>query len=245
MSDRHDEFYVGYLLVPAGVKRFVVIIAALLILAGVTAAVLVASQQRSPGTGQWAFGQVSEYHGVIVERPYAMLIDDAGVTHLLVGEGKAGVVERVKGLDGRAVTLRATPLDRSGRHMLELASAEDAVEPTDATRDATPVEHKLGEVMLAGEIIDPKCYLGAMKPGGGKTHKACAALCLTGGIPPMFVTRSSGGGETFYLLTDADGGPVLDAVLPFVGEPVRLRGEVGRLGDLFILRLANGTIERP
>ena len=38
-------------------------------------------------------------------------------------------------------------------------------------------------VTLKGEIIDPKCYLGAMKPGGGKTHKACAMRCIAGGIP--------------------------------------------------------------
>ncbi len=72
-------------------------------------------------------------------------------------------------------------------------------------------------VTLKGEIIDPKCYLGAMKPGGGKTHKACAMLCISGGVPPMLVTRDANKQETFYLLTTDQGGVANELVLPFVG----------------------------
>ena len=32
---------------------------------------------------------------------------------------------------------------------------------------------------------------GAMKPGDGKTHKGCAALCLRGGIPPALMPSIS------------------------------------------------------
>ena len=63
----------------------------------------------------------------------------------------------------------------------------------------------LGGATLAGEIIDPKCYFGAMKPGEGKIHKACATLCLRGGIPPMFMTTDEQGRHVYYLLTKPDG----------------------------------------
>ena len=94
-----------------------------------------------------------------------------------------------------------------------------------------------------------------MKPGGGKTHKACAALCISGGIPPMFVTRDGNGQETFYLLTTAastrahepsmaDRGPANRLVLPFVGEAVEVEGRLERHGDLRALAIQPGGIRR-
>ena len=48
----------------------------------------------------------------------------------------------------------------------------------------------IGEVTLVGEVVDPKCWLGDMKPGDGKAHAACARLCMEGGIPPMLRVRT-------------------------------------------------------
>lgn len=87
-----------------------------------------------------------------------------------------------------------------------------------------------------------------MKPGEGKVHKSCAALCIAGGIPPMFVTRSEAGERTYYLLTDSEGnglrGDALEALLPFVADPVRIEGEVDRWGDLLVCRMDPGSVVR-
>ena len=83
-----------------------------------------------------------------------------------------------------------------------------------------------------------------MKPGGGKTHKACAALCISGGIPPMFVTRDTAKNETFYLLVTAEGKPANDLVLPLVGDPVEVSGRVEQQGDLLLLFVTNEGIRR-
>jgi hypothetical protein len=83
-----------------------------------------------------------------------------------------------------------------------------------------------------------------MKPGGGKTHKACAALCIAGGVPPMLVTRFAGGGETFYLLVAADGGAANEIALPLVGEPVEASGRLERSGDLSVLRIEPNGLRR-
>jgi hypothetical protein len=97
---------------------------------------------------------------------------------------------------------------------------------------------------LIGEIIDPKCYLGAMKPGGGKTHKACAMLCIAGGIPPMLVTRDAQRQETFYLLTTYDGQMANGLVHPFVGDLVAVTGRLERHGDLLIFAITASEIRR-
>jgi hypothetical protein len=97
---------------------------------------------------------------------------------------------------------------------------------------------------LRGEIIDSKCYLGAMKPGGGKIHKACAALCLSGGVPPMFVTRDADNRETYYLLTAPDGGPLASDTFDYVGDAVELTGHLELHGDLHVLKVAAADIRR-
>jgi hypothetical protein len=108
------------------------------------------------------------------------------------------------------------------------------------------VEHE--SVILRGEIIDPKCFLGAMKPGDGKTHKACATLCLEGGIPPMFVERTGASSIRYHLLVGPDGtaltGEALAAILPFVADDVVLSGTRYRRGDLDFLEIQPGAVRR-
>jgi hypothetical protein len=134
--------------------------------------------------------------------------------------------------------------------MLELAEGEKGIQPLPTMPEAQrqrlrrlPPE-SIGVVTLAGEIIDSKCYLGAMKPGGRKTHKGCAALCLAGGVPAMFVTRDAEQRETFYLLTSPDGGRIESGVIDFVGDPVEITGEMEQQGDLQVLKVTSEQIRR-
>jgi hypothetical protein len=83
-----------------------------------------------------------------------------------------------------------------------------------------------------------------MKPGGGKTHKACAMRCIAGGIPPMLVTKDPSGRETFYLMVTADGGVANNLVYPFVGDRVDVTGSVEQQDDMLVLRVSAGSIRR-
>jgi hypothetical protein len=172
---------------------------------------------------------------------------------MLVEEGKFGALERIDKLvqgskEGRAVRVTGTILHRDDRWMFELAEGEQGLrtlteDEAQELPPSLPARKTLVEnVTLRGEIIDPKCYLGAMKPGGGKTHKGCAALCISGGIPPMLVVRAPDRQETFYLLTTSEGGPAGNMVLPFVGDQVEITGRVEKDSDLLVL--AAKTVRR-
>lgn len=251
----NDEFYVGYLPAPAGLSRFFRIAAPAAALAMVALGVAIAAFQRDPGTGAWKTGEPATYEGVLVIEPYAMLrvpAQERGVpchSILLVEQGKFGALKRSQPFVGRPVRVTGTLLARDGRKMVELAAGEEAIVemPLSAERAAVlrdvPVE-TAGERTYRGELIDPKCYLGAMKPGGGKTHKACAQLCVGGGIPPMLAVRDTAGRETFLLVVDEAGGAANDLVQPFLGDPVEVSGLVERRGDLYVIRLSAGKIRR-
>lgn len=90
--------------------------------------------------------------------------------------------------------------------------------------------HLLGD-NLVGEIVDTKCYLGAMKPGRGKPHRDCASLCIRGGIPAALLVRTKSGERQLVHLMHASGRPVGPEVLDWVGQPVEVTGLLQRDDD--------------
>jgi hypothetical protein len=246
-----DPFFIGWHPVPRAHRLSLLSIAIVVVAIGVVTALVVSIRQRSPGSAVWEDESQSSVEGIVYASPYAMIrIPGEPVrTVLLVEEGKYGASERVKPFDGQPVKLTGTMLHRDDRQMMELAEGEAAIQIVPMTEKQADtlrrsMAHNLKPVTLTGEIVDSKCYLGAMKPSGGKTHKGCAVLCLKGGVPPMFVTRDAEGHETFYLLTGSDGGPADEAILPFVGDPVQVTGQVESVDDLLVLRVASTNIRR-
>ncbi len=243
-TDR-DPFFIGWLTMPPGYVRFLAPVAFALVVAGAVGAAVLAWGQRSPGPGTWE-DTTTTLTGIITAEPYAMIrvpsAEPGGAprTVLLVEEGKFGAKERAKALDGRPVRVAGTLLSRAGRLMLELAPGDDGLSAAElpeaeqaALRRSPP--HDRGPVTLRGEIVDSKCYLGAMKPGAGRTHKGCGVLCLKGGVPPLFAERETG---TLYLLTDSRGGPLDAKWFDLVGDDVRLEGVREDWSDLPVLKLS-------
>lgn len=242
---RQDEFFVGYLPLPASAKRFVfgfalTCLLSFLALAGLAAALrapIARTQQRSVVLS-----------GRLDARAYGVLwteIDGSLAPVLVAGGGKFGVPGPAKQLFGRSVEAAGLLLSRSGYHMLELSRIrEQPVLPPPLVQALTQLRSEpLGQVELDGEIVDIKCWLGRMKPGEGRTHRACGQFCIHGGIPPVFIT-SRGSPIAQFVLTDLAGAPINEAVLPFVAEAVHVEGQAERVGDLAFLRIDPAQIRR-
>src|SRR5260221_12669502 len=181
------EFYVGYLpKAPpglAGVVRRTVL--GLMALVTILAVGLVLAQAPFP-LSTFEFQQYKQFEGVLRAYPYPRLDN-----YLLVAPGKHGAMDMAKGFDGRTVRLKGSLIYRGGDTMIE--ALPNTVQSSGAVpaAPATPID--LGLVTLAGEIVDGKCYLGVMNPGNGKVHRDCAARCISGGIPPLFVAKDASG----------------------------------------------------
>ena len=91
---------------------------------------------------------------------------------------------------------------------------------------------------LVGEIVDSKCFLGVMKPGNLKPHRACATRCISGGVPPVLLVRDDLGNASYYLLTSPSGAAVNQDIIRhnLVAEPISITGEVWQQGDRRVLR---------
>lgn len=249
MTESRDPFYVGYLPLPASFRSLVRVFVAISVLGAAAMAFVLASRQRDPGTGQWESTTEFAIEGHLSVDPYPLIyVDDPEAkvgprAVLLVSALKYGAAERSAPFDGKRVRAKGYFITRDGRGLFELAEGEDAITVL-SEESAGPGVEALGEHTLVGEITDSKCFLGVMKPGFGKTHRACAVRCIAGGIPPLFVTRDSQGVPTTYLLTGSEYEAVNEPVLPYVAEPVELRGALERRGDLLVFASDLETVVR-
>ena len=248
MAEPRDPFYIGYepTMPSAFARRLRPVIAALLLGAPLLAVVL-AGAQRAFDVAFFSFGSPAPFSGTLVVDPYPSLLVErpnapSSSRYLLVAVGKHGLSDAERALAGRAVTLEGTLIYRDDQTMLEVVPGSLRAAEADPRR--APAPRHLGTQTLRGEIVDSKCYLGVMKPGYGKPHRACATLCIRGGIPPIFVTRNPSAPAAYLLLVDEDGSALGDAVLPFVAETVDITGDVIEIGDRWLLRAAPGAIRR-
>lgn len=254
---KKEEFYIGYLdQAPTGIRRFLrrAILLGLFLLVAAGATIFAITQKPSPN-GTFEFGTLTEVTGTYFDAPFPMIrMKGASGTPkniLLLGYGKAGAwnfissVEKAIGrdLNGREVSLKGTLLYYNGKTLLELPPESKGNFKEKAAglnkRQATG----LGQVTLQGEIIDPKCYFGVMKPGRGKIHRSCAVRCISGGIPPVLVVNNESGTADYYLITGKDGKPINASILPKVGKPISLQGTLERIDDWYVLKTAADQME--
>lgn len=239
------EFYVGYLATPPSYVRFLrrVIPPTLVVLACVMAGV--ALLQRDPGRGRWDTGATISVTGTVASRPYPAVFLDEDEAYLLVETGKRGAQQRVAAADGKRATVTGWLLERDGRRILELAPEDSAVrvEAGDGVVPEIRDVPTFAPIVARGEIVDAKCYLGAMKPGDGKGHKACATLCVGAGIPPMFVSNE-GGTTSYHLVVDAAHGAANGLVAEVLGEPVEARPTLAKWGPFDVYVVGEGAVSR-
>jgi len=257
MSNKNNEFFIGWSdKMPSSyaqaVKKMVVLLIPIVLLV----AFLVVKAQKDFSTSNFEYGTTTVLEGTLIKTPAPMLrinwgmdLDEKPVFQhiLLVGFGKLGAqrtltkIENKIGhdLNGKPVILAGTLIYHDGKTTLELTDGIAAYKgASNKLANSTISTIPLGTLNLQGEIIDPKCFFGVMKPGDGKPHKSCAARCISGGIPPIFVTRKLNGERDYYLLVGENGEAINQEILPFVADQLRITGQANQMHDWKILSLA-------
>jgi hypothetical protein len=243
MTNRGEPFFIGYVNhVPRPLALFLVIVASAVVGAMAGLALAIGAGIDDPGDGHFAFADGRQnLVGTLRANPYPVLHipadgDRPARAVLLAGQGKRGVIEDAVLLDGRPVEASGVMLKRGGIDMLQVGGAGLRAAAPAAPRPPAPPE-SMGRWRLTGEICDGKCWLGAMRPGNGLAHKACANLCIIGGLPPVFVSSGEVSAETFFLLADKEGGPLGEEVYDLVALMIEVEGEVERRDDLMLFKI--------
>jgi len=263
-DDTCEGFYIGWM--PKApldyvihIKKFIV---GLIILIATSGIVLSFSQKKFR-RAVFEFGKLTEVQGVYYTAPipHLRVISEKDIfgnvsfiTVPLVGYGKhgaAGVMQELsmaKGqpFDNRLLRIKGTLLYNDGKTIMQIDKNDNPIIAISDQKNVAaflPAQVDLGEQIIKGEIVDPKCFFGVMKPGQGKPHKDCAIRCILGGIPPVLRVQNEKGEENYCLIVGPNGKAVNEAVKDYVAEPVSLSAKVVRYDDWIVLYV-NDNIKR-
>lgn len=250
MTKKNVPFFVGYLPVPGPLRRFLMVASAAVFGIFLMAGVLISSTQDAPAKSGFRFDYGRQtITGVVELTPYPLLrvtegndLIKAGKTLMLAGTGKSGVDSRAAPLEGQLAIASGIVLQRGTIDMLQLRGGRNGLKAAEGEAPEMVTE-QLGRWKIAGEICDGKCLNGAMRPGRGLAHKACAALCLLGDVPPVFVSSQPIEGTDFMLITGPDGGILPPVAYDYIGQFISLEGDLERRGDMLVLRMDTTTME--
>lgn len=256
---QENDFYIGWMPdAPGPFARHVKKVIVGLTIVVITTGVLLALSQKKFGTGQFEFGRLTNVTGVYFEAPVPHLKVINGkdwlgrvsyITIPLIGYGKSGAdgvmhdLEREKhtGLRQKEITLKGTLLYNDGKLLMQIDAADTPLVAVnkEAGMEVLPVQQELGEQTIQGEIVDPKCFFGVMKPGEGKPHKDCAIRCILGGIPPVLKVQNNKGEANYYLIAGAHGEKMNQAVQEFVAAPVSIKARAVQFDDWIVLYVSD------
>ena len=244
LDDQRDPFYVGYLPAPRKHRGAMMLVIVLVMVWVCFASLLFVLAQRSPGEAVWDISNERTWTGLLIEDPYPMLVTSHD-TLLVVSMGKQGAHDQLASYFNSQVTISGYELQREGRRMIELSPG--SIRPVlleDQASIARPELEIIDESphTFVGEIIDGKCYLGAMKPGDGYAHRSCAVLCLSGGLPPMFAPQHTRGTQVLPLILYDNAAHIPEDLHVFVACPVEFEARAARIGSVPVLVVETGSI---
>ncbi|MEL7429387.1 MAG: hypothetical protein AAFN43_05240 [Pseudomonadota bacterium] len=251
MSARQRPFFVGYgNKIPKDIASLLFPVFALFIAAFIALSLLLSGTQEDAGDGgfRWDLG-AQNLTGIVEFHPYPVLRlppdeDNPARTLMLAGNGKRGALDDPQVFANQAMSARGLLLQRGEITMMQVNERQSMkVAPDALPASFTPAPPRdLGRWRLSGEICDGKCYVGAMRPGRGLAHKACANLCISGGTPAVFVSSSAVAGNQFFLLADHEGNPLGEEMFDLVALYIEAEGRVEQLDDLAIFKMDLSTV---
>jgi len=235
--------------VPLQIVVFVAIVASVML--GGLAALSIGLGARMEFLGSGNYGESVVLLGRLEAHPNPVLRLPPDAAHpkpralMLSGEGKFGAMPEAEKLDGQMVMAGGDLLQRGHITMLQIGG-EIGLKPADPAKTGSyqpGPSVSLGRWRLTGEICDGKCYAGAMRPGNRLAHKACANLCISNGVPPVFVSSDEVEKQNFFMLVSADGRHFPDEFYDYVAKPGTLDGEIVKVDDLLIFKVDPTTLK--
>lgn len=247
---KNTDFYIGYgKRLPEAFRLFLPVVMVLLVAGFSLLGLATGITQNDPGEGGFRWDQGAQtLVGVLEVEPVPVVHAPPtaryphGHSMMLVGQGKVGVQVAAAPLAGKVVNVAGVVTERGALDMLVVETLQAAAGEHAAV--TLPPVTDLGRWRLTGEICDGKCAAGAMRPGTGIAHKACANLCLFGGTPPVFVANGAVAGHGFFLLADKDGQPLDGRLLDVTAVPVEIEGRIEQRGDLPVMLIDVEKVRR-
>jgi len=144
------------------------------------------------------------------------------VTALLVMVAVAAAVAQTAGTGDKTTTTTAAKSATPAK-----ASASSA--------KGSPSSGKLGVKTIAGDIIDPSCWV--MNGAKGEAHKECMVACAKAGQTLAILEKKTN--KVYILAAERPGEDPNKSVLDYAGMPVLVKGKVYTRGGIMAIQVAS------
>ncbi|HTK68500.1 MAG TPA: hypothetical protein VL857_01745 [Candidatus Eisenbacteria bacterium] len=144
------------------------------------------------------------------------------VTALLVMVAVAAAVAQTAGTATKTTTTTAAKSATPAK-----ASASSA--------KGSPSSGKLGVKTIAGDIIDPSCWV--MNGAKGEAHKECMVACAKAGQTLAILEKKTN--KVYILAAERPGEDPNKSVLDYAGMPVLVKGKVYTRGGIMAIQVAS------
>ena len=99
----------------------------------------------------------------------------------------------------------------------------------------SPSSGKLGVKTIAGDIIDPSCWV--MNGAKGEAHKECMVACAKAGQTLAILEKKTN--KVYILAAERPGEDPNKSVLDYAGMPVLVKGKVFTRGGIMAIQVAS------
>ena len=228
-------------------------------------ALLIASgfivNQKHIANGTFDYDNLKTVEGQLIRYPFPAIRvlvgnDKTGRplvnTYPLVNDSKFGAdglvdsVRKVYNTDRFITQIKGAIIKRDGTTAMELSNGFQSIKILSKPNHLPMAKlEAVADTTMLGEIIDPKCYLGAMNPGEGKPHRACAILCIRGGIMPMLTFKGKARQQQYAVLQGEKGEAINEQITKYVAEPVSMSGKLFKFDNWYVFYANPNTGIKP
>jgi len=237
-----DNFYIGWSdETPKSYLKKAKLFFAITLLSMISIGIIYVNNQEGYIDSIYEYGTIQEYSGYLVEHPvWGLRVEEGGEikTIPLVGFGKMGpestlskMMETHDLMEGTMVTLRGMVFHYQDKYWMELTEMENSLVSVGEDRMLDRSIKMEGRMTVEGEIVDPKCFFGVMNPAVKAVHRSCAIRCISGGMPALLAVREEGKFVDYYFIHGNEMEKINDRLLPYVGVPIKLTGEMASYDD--------------
>ena len=123
----------------------------------------------------------------------------------------------------------------AGTTTTKTTTATKAKASASSSTKGSPASGKLGVKTIAGDVIDPSCWV--MNGAKGEAHKECMVACAKAGQTLAILEKKTN--KVYILAAERPGEDPNKSVLDYAGMPVLVKGKVFTRGGIMAIQVAS------
>ena len=133
------------------------------------------------------------------------------------------------------VAVAAMAQEKTAGTTTKTTTATKAKAPASSSTKGSPASGKLGVKTIAGDVIDPSCWV--MNGAKGEAHKECMIACAKAGQTLAILEKKTN--KVYILAAERPGEDPNKSVLDYAGMPVLVKGKVFTRGGIMAIQVAS------